>query len=195
MNRKFHRLGGCAAWLGLVALLGGCAATAPDYQPDAEAAAALKAGTPGSARVSLINITLGAPGMWRLQVQDQRLRSPVGWNYGNYLAQALRSELQVGGHYNAWADNEISGTLLDNRFEVDAQRRCNGAMEARFVVSRNGQIRFDKTKSVTTQSTLPPGGDTTAPAMRTYAAMTRALLSSLMADPEFVAALGDPARP
>ena len=96
------------------------------------------------------------------------------------MADALRRELTQAGRYDPAAGTEITGTLLKNQLDSSAPTVADGAMEARFVVTQAGQIRFDKTKSVTYQWPVPADAQAAVRTQQGYVAMTQALLASLL---------------
>lgn len=182
MRSNTHRT--VLALLALVTLfLAGCAEPGPRYQAQGDPAPSLNTTT--AARVGVITALPGESGSWRLHIRGQALRSPNGLHFGDYLADALRSELRHAGRYDATSGTEITGTLLKNQLDSTASTQANGAMEARFTVTQAGQIRFDKTKSVTYQWPVPDDTRT----QQGYVTMTQSLLASLLADPDFAAAL------
>ena len=116
--------------------------------------------------------------------------SPVGTHFGDYLAQALRQELELAKLYNAQSGVEISGALLRNQVDAGGVSNSSGQMEARFVVQRGGQIRFDKIKRVAHQWESAFAGAVAIPlAASNYSLMVQKLIGNLVSDPEFIEAI------
>ena len=85
---------------------------------------------------------------------------------------------------------EITGTLIRNNIDAGGFSTASGQMEARFVVKRGDQVRFDKVKSVTHQWESSFVGAVAIPAAaNNYPIMVQKLIGQLVTDPDFVKAL------
>jgi len=190
----------CTRWAarGAVTLatvwLTGCATSAaPDYQATPDQVAQLKKSGALPAHVGLITARVDLPGARLLNLRTQSMRSPTGFDFGDYVAAALRSELQAAQLNDSASATEITGTLVQNQLDTQSADYNSGAIEVRFMVTRGPWLVFDKVKSVTYQ--WPSAADhaaATASAKQGYTAMVNTLMASLIADPGFIAALTEP---
>ena len=130
------------------------------------------------------------PGAAALTLRANTMTSPVGKNYGDYIAAALRQELELAKLYNPQSGVEISGTLLKNNIDAGGISTNAGQIEARFVVKANGQVRFDKVKRIERKWESSFAGAVAIPlAANNYAPMVQSLIASLVTDPDFVKAI------
>jgi hypothetical protein len=188
MLRK-HRLV-LLALAAVSALLTGCAGPAPNYAPSIDNVETLKKSAAGPAKTGTISVRPEAPGASSLQMRANKMVSPVGSNYGDYLAAALRQELSLAKLYDAQSNVEISGTLLVNNVDAGGIGTASGQMEARFIVKAGEQVRFDKTKRVEHQWESAFAAAVAIPLAATnYPVMVQKLIGSLLSDPDFVNAI------
>ncbi|WP_233236654.1 hypothetical protein [Bordetella sp. LUAb4] len=118
------------------------------------------------------------------------LRSPFGDSYASYLGEALRQELEQAGKYAKGSDTVVTGTLTKNEVHANLFSRGKGQLEARFVVTRAGQVVYDQVKSVDhSWNSAPIGAIAIESAGANYPRMVQKLIASLFSDPAFVAAL------
>lgn len=183
-----------AAWLiaMLVASLfaTGCAGPAPNYAPSIDNVEALKKSGITAPNVGTITVSADLPGGKSLSLRANTMVSPVGANFGDYIATALRQELDLAKLLNAQSGLEISGALLRNNIDAGGISTNEGQIEARFVVKRGGQVRFDKVKRIEHKWESSFAGAVAIPlAANNYPVMVQKLISSLVADPEFVQSL------
>ena len=173
------------------AFLVGCAGPAPNYAPSIDNVETLKKiqGAP-AVKTGAIAVTAGMPGAASLQLRANTMTSPVGKNYGDYLAAALRQELELAKLYNPQSGVEISGTLLKNNIDAGGISTNAGQIEARFVVTANGQVRFDKVKRIEKKWESSFVGAVAIPlAANNYPLMVQSLVAALVTDPDFVKAI------
>jgi len=84
----------------------------------------------------------------------------------------------------------ISGVLMKNEMNTGVAMTGEGAIEARFVVKRDGAVRFDKLKKAAIQWDTNYFGAIAIPRARNeYTRLVQSLVTELFADPDFVAAL------
>lgn len=173
-----------------LALLTGCAGPAPNYAPSIDNVEVFKKS--GATPVKTGSITV-APGLKTgnaIQLRANSMVSAVGSNYGDYIAAALRQELELAKLYNAQAPTEVSGTLLENDINAGGFSTSDGTIAVRFVVKRGDQVRFDKTKKITHQWESSFAGAVAIPlAVNNYPVMVQKLIGQLIADPDFVQAV------
>jgi hypothetical protein len=173
------------------AFLVGCAGPAPNYAPSIDNVEALKkieGATP--VKTGAIGVTAGMPGAASLSLRANTMTSPVGSNYGDYIAAALRQELELAKLHNPQSGVEISGTLLKNNIDAGGISTNAGQIEARFVVTANGQVRFDKVKQVERKWESSFAGAVAIPlAANNYPLMVQSLVGALVTDPDFIKAI------
>jgi hypothetical protein len=173
------------------AFLAGCAGPSPHYSPSIDNVEALKRSGAAPAKVGAIGVTPGMPGANALSIRANSMVSSVGSHYGDYLAAALRQELELARLLNAQSATEITGTLLRNNIDAGGINTNAGQIEARFVVSSGGTVRYDKVKRIEHQWEGAFAGAVAIPnAANNYPVMVQKLVGSLVADPDFIRALG-----
>jgi hypothetical protein len=168
----------------------GCAGPAPNYAPSIDNVEALKKIGAKPIKAGVIGVAAGMPGASAMNLRANTMVSPIGSNYGDYLAAALRQELELAKLHNPQSDIEISGTLLKNNMDVGGVSTAEGQMEARFVVKAGQAVRFDKVKRVEHQWESSFAGAVAIPlAAQNYPVMVQKLVASLLSDPDFVNAI------
>jgi hypothetical protein len=183
-----------AAWL-IVMLAAslfatGCAGPAPNYAPSIDNVEVLKKSGITASNVGVVTVSADLPGGKSLSLRANTMVSPVGANFGDYIATALRQELELAKLFNTQSGLEISGALLRNNIDAGGISTNEGQIEARFVVTRGGQIRFDKVKRVEHQWESSFAGAVAIPlAANNYPVMVQKLIRSLVTDPEFIQSL------
>lgn len=190
MFQQFRRI---ALFTGIAvsAFLVGCAGPAPNYPPSIDNVETLKKiqGAP-AVKTGTIAVTAGMPGAASMSLRANTMTSPVGKNYGDYIAAALRQELELAKLYNPQSGVEISGTLLKNNIDAGGISTNAGQIEARFVVTANGQVRFDKVKRTERKWDSSFAGAVAIPlAANNYPLMVQSLIAALVTDPDFVKAI------
>jgi len=172
------------------AFLVGCAGPAPNYAPSIDNVETLKKIEGASVKTGTIGVTAGMPGSAALNLRANTMTSPVGKNYGDYIAAALRQELELAKLYNPQSGVEISGTLIKNNIDAGGISTNAGQIEARFVVTANGQVRFDKVKRIERKWESSFAGAVAIPlAASNYPPMVQSLIAALVSDPDFVKAI------
>ncbi|MDI1270673.1 MAG: hypothetical protein PSV40_16440 [Polaromonas sp.] len=173
------------------AILAGCAGPAPNYAPSIDNVEVLKKiGGNTAVKTGVIDVAPGMPGGNAITLRANTMLSPVGKNYGDYIAAALRQELELAKLYSPQSGIEISGTLLRNNIDAGNVSVNTGQIEARFLVKVNGRVLFDKIKRIERQWESSFAGAVAIPlAANNYPLMVQALVSSLVTDPDFVKAI------
>ncbi|CAN7442224.1 hypothetical protein [Polaromonas sp. LjRoot131] len=190
MFQDFRRAAACVG-IAVSAILAGCAGPAPNYAPSIDNVETLKKiqGAP-AVKTGVISVAPGLQGGASLQIRANTMTSPVGRNYGDYIAEALRQELELAKLYNPQSGVEISGTLLKNNIDAGGFSSSAGQIEARFVVTANGQVRFDKVKRIEKKWESSFAGAVAIPlAANNYPVMVQSLITALVTDPDFVKAI------
>lgn len=178
----------CAAAALLV--MTGCATKAPPYQPSIDNVSALKRGGSTAATVGTFTVQAGAVGATTISLRAADMTPPSGGSYAGYLAEALKSELELAHRLDPKANIEIAGVLLKNVINAGGIARNDGEVQARFVVRRDGQVRFDKTKRGSGEWESSFAGAVAIPrAQQQYPLIVQSLLAALYADPDFLSAI------
>lgn len=174
----------------VAAFLAGCAGPAPNYAPSIDNVEVLKKSGAAPVKAGAISVTAGMSGANALALRANTMVSPVGTHYGDYLAAALRQELELAKLYNPQSGVEISGTLLKNNIDAGGLSTNAGQMEARFVVKAGGQVRFDKVKRIEHKWESAFAGAVAIPlAASNYPIMVQKLIGAFLNDPDFLKAL------
>lgn len=176
--------------IGVAALLAGCAGPAPNYSPSIDNVEALKKSGINPTKTGAIQVAPGIPGGNSISMRGSSMVSPVGAHYGDYIAAALRQELELAKLYAADSPAEISGVLLVNNINAGGISTNDGQIEARFVVKVKGQVRFDKVKRIEHKWEGAFAGAVAIPlAANNYPIMVQKLIGTLVADADFINAL------
>lgn len=178
-----------AAVLATVLALAACVhAPAPAYQPGVANLHALRAGT---TRIGVDDFAADAG------VNDTRLgmRADAMTGGGSdgafstYLQHALETELRNAGRLDTAADLRLSGTLTANRLDANGSSLGRASVGARFVLTREGRVVYDKVhRADHTWESSFLGALAIPAAMQGYAATVQKLTGRLFADPDFVEA-------
>jgi len=187
---KIFRYVSAAVTVAAAAILVGCAGPAPNYAPSIDNVQTLKTSGIEASNVGSIAVAADLSGGRSMGLRASKMLSPVGANFGDYVTQALRQELELAKLYNPKSDFEISGFLLRNNIDAGGISTNEGQIEARFIVKRSGQIRFDKTKRIDHQWESSFAGAVAIPlAANNYPVMVQKLITALVTDPEFIQSL------
>ncbi len=171
----------------LVLLATGCAMQAPRYQPLIDNVEVLKQ-LPVKVAVGAITTQAGAA--TGIGLRGSSMNSPIGADYGAYLADALTQELTLAGKLDAQSKISISGQLIKNDIAAAGVSTNSGEIEARIVVMNNGALRFDKVKRAELSWESSFLGSVAIPkAQQQYPVIVQKLLSLLWADVDFQTAL------
>src|SRR5689334_9713357 len=76
------------------------------------------------------------------------MSSQYDGSYANYLAEQLIEARSMAGKLAADAQVEVKGALQKNDISAGGFSTNSGDIEARFVVTRGGTVRYDQVKSV-----------------------------------------------
>ncbi len=192
MKTIFSRIYLSAAIVAAACLVG-CAGPAPNYAPSIDNVEALKKTNGRAMKTGAISVAPGMQGAQSISLRGSTMVSPVGGHYGDYLAEALRQELELAKLHNRQSDIEITGTLLKNDMNAAGVSTGVGQMEARFIVKVRQEVRFDKVKRVEHQWESSFAGAVAVPlATQNYPVMVQKLVGLLVRDPDFVKAIRNP---
>ncbi|MES2943019.1 MAG: hypothetical protein V4772_09150 [Pseudomonadota bacterium] len=190
MLQLIRRAAACAGIVVSV-FLTGCAGPAPNYLASIDNVEALKkVGSGVLVKTGAIGVTAGMPGADGMKLRAATMVSPVGANFGDYIAAALRQELELAKLYNPQSGVEITGTLIKNNIDAGGISSNEGQIEARFLVTADKKVRFDKVKKVERTWESSFAGPVAIPlAANNYPLMVQSLISSLVTDPDFIKSL------
>lgn len=172
----------------LAVVLSGCASTAPNYTASPRSTQSLQ-----SAKVQPVKVGtfVAAPTAsdTGITLRSVVMQAPQG-SFSQYLADAVRNELEMVGLYSPGSSTEISGVLNRNELNTGFAVTGEGMIEARFVVRRDGQVRFDKVKQTRIEWDTSFMGAIAIPrAQQEYGRLVGKLVTETFSDPDFVAAL------
>ena len=128
-----------------------------------------------------------------LAVRAEIIRAPGDGSFSSYLRQTLEAELRGAGKLDAASGTVISGQLTQSHVNTGGNE-SEGLLGARFIVSRGGQIVYDREHVVTSQWPSNFIGAIAIPdAMDHYNALYPAIVSDLLRNEEFRRAVRGPA--
>lgn len=172
------------------ALLGGCAINAPAYQPSIGNVEQLKKSAPAAVNVGSFTARPGMEGASSIGLRGNPMASPVGSDYAAYLADALRKDLMLAGKLDPKSGIEVSGQLLKNDIAAAGISTNSGEIEARFVVRRDNQERYNAVHRATdTWESSLVGAIAIPKAQQQYPVLVQKLLGLLFGDAQFQAAI------
>ena len=187
---QITRAAAMAASLTFCLFVVGCASPAPNYAPSIDNVELLKKSGGEAAKVGVISVKADTPGGKAISLRASTMFSAQGANFGDYIAAALRQELELAKMYDAQSGPEITGELLRNNIDSGGLATNEGQIEARFVVMRGAQVRFDKVKRIDQQWESSFAGAVAIPLARSnYPLMVQKLFNALITDADFVRAL------
>jgi len=176
--------------LAAAALSTGCSMVAPRYSASLENVQKLKDAGMQPTKVGAFESTPGKANPKSLTVRASSMSSPYDGSYSNYLAEALKQELSLAGKLSADADLEVKGALQKNDISAGGFSTNSGDIEARFIVTRGGTVRYDQVKSIHDEWASSFVGAVAIPrAQERYPVIVQKLLAALYADPAFLQAL------
>lgn len=172
------------------ALSTGCSMVAPRYSPSLENVQKLKDANLEPTKVAAFESTPGKANPKALTVRASSMSSPYDGSYANYLTEALKQELSLAGKLAPDAQVEVKGALQKNDISAGGFSTNSGDIEARFVVTRGGTVKYDQVKSVHDEWESSFVGAVAIPrAQQRYPVIVQKLLAALYADPAFLQAL------
>ncbi|MCV2352851.1 hypothetical protein LNV09_01605 [Paucibacter sp. B2R-40] len=189
MKRSAYSLTLGSALAVAMVFLGGCASKAQYYQLSVDNLSLIKT-APKPVAVGAFTVNAGATGASSIGLRGSSMVSPLGSNFAEYLADALRQELSMAGKLDAGSAIEISGLLLKNDIAAGGISTNSGEIEARFIVKLAGVQRYDKTHrtEMSWESSLM-GAIAISKAQQQYPLMVQKLLNQLLSDPAFQSAI------
>lgn len=162
---------------------------APPYDASIQNVSTLKRTTQLPVRLGEFQVEAGAKGATSISLRADSMTSPVGTNYAAYLADALKQELDMAKRLDPASTLEVSGSLLGTDMTV-GMSTGSGFVEARFVVKKDGQLRYEKTKrGDASWSSSFMAAIAVPAAQKNYPVVVQHLLEALYGDVDFQNAL------
>jgi hypothetical protein len=163
---------------------------APKYSASMDNIQLLKEAGNVSAKVGKFDSIPGPGNANPISLRGSHMNSPYESSYAVYLAEAIKQELSLAGKLKADTDIEISGSLLNNDINIGGFSTGTGDIQARFVVKKDTQVRYDQIKTIHDQWDSSFLGAVAIPrGQQQYPNLVQKLLASLYADHDFLEAL------
>jgi hypothetical protein len=174
----------------LSALATGCSLMAPNYNPSIENVQKLRDSGAGKARVGAFEPRLASgQSDESIQLRGAGMQSPYG-KFSAYIQEAIKLEFSTAQLLDDKAQIEIGGVVMKNDVSVGGISEGFGEIEARVIVKRDGQVRYDKVNFARHTFETSFAGAVAIPAgQRAYPELVQKFLAVLYSDPEFIAAL------
>ena len=178
----------CLAPVLLTMALAACVSPpAPKYQP-AIANTELLMKAPAKLAVGDFTAAAGVNNR-SLSIRGSTLNGGSDGTFSTYLKDAMVTELQTSGRYDAASTLQVSGVLTHNELNSGV-KTGSATVGAEFALTRNHELCFKKTLTAEHQWESSFLGAVAIPAaISNYPTAVQKLLGMLYTDPEFVAAL------
>lgn len=125
-----------------------------------------------------------------VSIRGSQMSSPNGGSFAKYLEETLVTELRAAGKLDAASNIEIRGLLTESKVDAGGVSTATAALGATFTVTRGGAVVYEKplrVQSVWESSFL--GAIAIPTAINEYTAQYSKLVTVLLNDPEFQAAI------
>lgn len=173
----------------LVAALAGCATQAPSYQASIDNVERLQRAGVKAMQIGPIAAAPDLSTATSISLRGNAMASPVGSGYADYLAAALRQELELARLLDPKSSIEVTAVLLKNDIAAAGISTNSGEVEARFTVRRDGAMRYDAVKRAVLSWDSSFAGAVAIPlAVQNYPRIVQRLLGDLFSDSDFIAA-------
>jgi len=174
--------------IAVVLTFAGCAAVAPNYNTSPASAQRLQEAKVQAVKVGEFTADKAAANA-SIGLRASTMVPKQG-TFAQYLADAVKNELELVKLYSAASGTEITGVLIRNEMNTGLAVTGDGLIEAKFVVQRDGKVRFDKTLTAKIQWDTNFVGAVAIPrAQQEYPRLVQTLIAQLFSEPDFVAAL------
>ena len=174
----------------MVSTLSACSMVAPKYTPSVANISQLKMAKLKPLAIGRISAdpALGSNND-SIGLRGSSMSSPYG-SYTIYLEEALRSEFQAAGLFDAAAGTRVTGTLIKNDVSVGGFTTGDAIIEARIQVIRDSLVTYDKVKTAVIQFESSFAGAVAIPKGRDmYPVVAQKFIEQLAADPDFIGSL------
>jgi hypothetical protein len=186
----------CSSLISVLLLaMSGCASVKiPAPSTVIENVTALRDSGIASTNVGAFALAKGKPA--KLDKSQSARGSTIGTESGSfsaYLREALVSDLQAAGKYNASATTTVTGELVDCQLHAAGAREANALLSVHFMVSRDGKPVFDKVvNQAETWKSSFVGAVAIPDAFNHFGEQFRLVLLKLYKDADFVTSLKPP---
>ncbi len=168
-------------------LVTACSMQAPPYEASLENVQIIKRAKIEQVKVGTITSTKQLDS---ISLRGSSMYSPVNKSYGSYLQKALEEELKLAKLLSAVSSTVITADMLTNDIDVSGFSEGTGEASAKFVVTRDNEIIFDKVISAnhTFESSFI-GAIAIPNGQAGYIDLVQKLIKSLFEDKTFVSAI------
>lgn len=187
---------GCTRRVGLMlvglaaSLLAACSTPSPNYAPSIDNVETMKRLGSDSVKTGTFTAAADLRTVNSIQLRANTMVSSVGSGYADYIAAALRQELELAKLYNAQSTVEITGVVLENDINAGGISTNDGIIAVRFTVKSPGRSLYERVVRSSHKWESSFVGAIAIPlAANNYPIMVQRLIAQLIADPDFVRAL------
>ena len=175
----------------MILSLGACSLVAPKYNASMENVDKLRDANLGKVRIGkFTSDPASKTDVNHLTIRGGSYVSPYDKSFVAYLEEAVRQEFDDARLLNTDANTEIDGVLLRNDLDGSGISIGTADIEARFLVKRDGAVRYDKVQSAHHEWESSFFGPKAIPsAAQNYPTVVQKLLTKLFGDTDFLAAL------
>ena len=171
--------------------LSGCTLHAPQYEASMSNVQKLKRNGKAKIKLGAFVEQKGLESKLNgLTFRGSSFLSPTNGSYAQYIKAAIKKELFLAKRLNDNAKIDISSVLLKNEFDGSGINVGLSSISAKFVVRKNGKVKFSKVISVDHKwesyfaafSALPA-------AQQGYVNMIQKFIGKLFSDKDFIRAI------
>lgn len=165
-------------------LLSACSMQAPPYEVSIENVQNIKKAKVKQVKIGTITSTKQLD---IISLRGSSMYSPVNKSYGSYLQKALEDELKLAKLLSAVSSTVITGKMLTNDIDISSFSEGTGEASAKFVVTRDNKVIFDKIISAkhTFESSFM-GAIAIPNAQASYVHLVQKLIENLFEDNTFI---------
>jgi hypothetical protein len=174
----------------IVVFATGCASVAPNYSALVDNVEILKNSGASKSSVGSVAVAPSVKGASIISIRASNMSSSVGANYGDYIANALKQELELARLYGATSPTQISGQLLANDIAAGGLSTNSGEIELRLIITASGVTKYDSVKRITHSWESSFAGAIAIPkAQQQYPIMVQMVIAAFLKDTAFLSAL------
>jgi len=164
-----------------------CSMQAPPYQASLENVQTIKRAKVAQMQVDAITTTKK---LNSISLRGSSMYSPINKSYGEYIAKALEEELKLAKLWSPVSSTIITGKVLTNDIDVSGFSEGSGEISAKFIVTKDNKVIFDKVISAdhTFESSFM-GAIAIPNGQANYVNLVQKLIKNLFEDKSFVMAL------
>lgn len=165
----------------------GCSLQAPPYQASLENVQTIK-----RAKIEQINVgnITSTKELNSISLRGSSMYSPINKSYGLYLSKALEEELKLAKLWSGVSATVITGEILTNDIDVSGFSEGTGEASAKFIITRDNKVIFDKVISANHTFESSFMGPIAIPnAQASYVDLVQKLIKNLFEDEDFISVL------